>query len=138
MKKLILATLIVPMALGTSLSLQAADKPADKPAEAKPAETKPAPKFRPFRGKVSTTDKTAKSITLEGEKAQTFLITSQTRIFKDRKPATFDDIMAGDMVGGRAQEKDSKWEAVTINVGIPAAAPTKPKEGEKKPEEPKK
>jgi hypothetical protein len=137
MKKLILATLLMTLALGTSVSLSAADKPADKPAEGKPAESKPAPKFRPFRGKVASTDKTAKSITLEGEKAQTFLITSQTRIFKDRKPATFDEIMAGEMVGGRAQEKDSKWEAVTINVGIPAA-PAKPKEGEKKPEEPKK
>ena len=131
MKKLILATLISTMALGASLSLPAADKPADNPAE-----TKPAPKFRPFRGKVSATDKTAKSVTLEGEKAQTFLITSQTRIFKDRKPATFDDIMAGDMVGGRAQEKDGKWEAATINVGI--TPPAKPKEGEQKPEEPKK
>jgi len=44
--------------------------------------------------------------------------------------------MVGDHVGGRAKESaDGKWDAVTINVGKPAARPEKtekPKKEEKK------
>lgn len=90
------------------------------------------PKFRPFNGKIKAVDKTAKTITLEGEKAQVFQIISETKITKDKKPATLDDLAVGDRVGGRAREEaEGKWAALVINAGIPAA---KPKEEEKKPE----
>lgn len=91
------------------------------------------PKFRPFNGKIKAVDKTAKTITLEGEKAQVFQVTSETKISKDKKPATLEDVAVGDRVGGRAREEaDGKWVALVINAGIPAAKPGK--EEEKKPE----
>src|SRR5262245_17946614 len=59
----------------------------------------------PFRGKIGAVDKTAKTITLESkEKPRTFQITSETRMRKDRKPATLDDVQVGDSVGGAARE----------------------------------
>ena len=91
-------------------------------------------KFRPFHGKIKEADKQAKSIVLEGEKAQTFQITTETRISKEGKPATFDELTAGETVGGRAQENDGKWDAVTINIGKPPVKAPKTKQLEQKPE----
>ena len=85
-------------------------------------------------GKIKEADKRAQSIVLDGEKAQMFLITSETRLSKEGKPATFDELTAGETVGGRAQEKDGKWEAVAINIGKPPVKATKTKQLEEKPE----
>ena len=91
------------------------------------------PKFRPFNGKIKAVDKTARTITLEGEKAQVFQITSETKITKDKKPATLEEVAVGDRVGGRAREEaDGKWVALVLNAGLPAAKPAK--DEEKKPE----
>ena len=88
----------------------------------------------PFRGKIGAVDKAAKTITLESkEKPRTFQVTSETRIRKDRKPATLDDVQVGDSVGGSARENaEGKLELVTLNVGLPSRA-AKAKEGEDKP-----
>ena len=105
----------------TGLSVSAADneKPADKNEH-----------FRPFRGTIKSVDKGAKTITLEGEKAQTFAIASDTKINKDGKPAALVDLVVGEAVGGRAREtEDGKWTAVTINAGKRPSA--KPPEKEK-------
>ena len=115
MRKLLIANLATLLCFGGSLIAQAADKPADKAAEGK-KEAKS--KFRPFNGTIKSVDKTAKTITLEGEKAQAFQITSETKIVKDGKPAILDELSAGDKIGGRAREtSDGKWEALTINAG---------------------
>ena len=74
-------------------------------------------KYRPFTGKIKEVNKTAKTLTLEGEKAQTFQVTSETRISKESNPATFDDLTVGESVGGRAYNNEGKWEAVKINIG---------------------
>jgi len=125
--KILYATLVASLILGANYSL-AADKPAAKPAESKQVEKA---KYRPFNGKIKAVD--AASITLEGEKAQTFQVTSVTKIQKDKKPATAADLKVGDYVGGRAREMaDGKWEAVTLNVGVKAVG--KPAEKPKKEE----
>jgi hypothetical protein len=96
---------------------------ADKPAPSTPQQAKP--KFRPFHGTIRSFDKTAMTITLNGAKAQTFAIISETKINKDGKPSTVAALIAGEKLGGRArQAPDGRWEALTLNVGKkPAKAP---------------
>jgi hypothetical protein len=115
---------------GTPLSLLAADTPPGKPAAAK-KETKA--KARPFVGTVKAVDKVAKTITLEGEKAQTLLVTSETRLVKDDKPVTFDDVPVGESVTGSLRETaEGKLEAIRINVGKKPAKTAKPAPDKKK------
>lgn len=126
MKKVFLAAVLAAFAFSISLPAPAADKPSDKAAE-KEAKGK----FRPFNGKIKEVDKTAKTIKLEGEKAQTFMITSDTKIQKDGKSATLDDVTVGETVGGRARENaDGKWEATSLRLGQKPAK--EPKDEEKK------
>jgi hypothetical protein len=128
MKRILLAIALSVSLLGLPGSLSAADDAAPKPEIKKDAKAK----FRPFNGKIKAVDKTAMTLTLEGEKAQTFTVLSETRITKDRKPATFADLAVGDFVGGRARETaDGKWEAVTINAGQKAVRPSREKKEEK-------
>ena len=130
MRRVITAIIMAALFSGASLSLQAADQPADKAPDGKKETPE---KFKGFNGKVKSVDKVAKSITLEGDKAQTLQITSETRISKDRRPATLDAVTAGDHVTGRAREgADGKWEALTLNDALPPKA--KLKSEEKKPE----
>ena len=98
---------------------------ADKPADKKTEKTDTQEKFRPFHGTIKSVDKVATTITLEGQSAQKFAITSDTKINKDGKPVAFADIVVGDSVGGRAKETgEGKWTAMTINAGKrPAAKP---------------
>jgi Cu/Ag efflux protein CusF len=127
MKRIVSALALTLAVCIAAPAVLAADQPAEKKAA---GQKEAAPKFRPFTGKVKAVDQSAKSITLEGEKAQTFLVTSETRILKDGQPATFGAITVGEIVGGRAKETaDGKWEATTVNVGkrptAPAAQPKK-------------
>ena len=131
MKKTLVPFVLALALLTPTLSSRAADQPVEKAAEGK-KDAKA--KFRPFHGKIKEADKQAKSIVLEGEKAQTFQITTETRISKEGKPATFDELTAGETVGGRAQENDGKWDAVTINIGKPPVKAPKTKQLEQKPE----
>jgi len=103
---------------GMNFRSQAADKPpanTTKSAPAKAAITK----GRPFRGKIKTVNQAAPStIVLEGPKAQTFLITPDTRISKDNQPATLQDLKPGEAVTGYARETpEGKWEARTVYAG---------------------
>ncbi|MDB6030382.1 MAG: hypothetical protein JWM16_720 [Verrucomicrobiales bacterium] len=105
-----------------SLSVAADPKPVitnDKPA----APTKPAAAAKkqrpvPFSGSVVAVDKTAKTITIGKNKLRVFQITGETKINKDKKPATLDQIVVGEMVGGSYRENaDGKLEIVTLNAG---------------------
>jgi hypothetical protein len=60
-------------------------------------------------------------VTLEGkEKVRVFQVTSETKIHKDKKPATLDDVVVGDRVGGAYRENaEGKMELVTLNTGLP-------------------
>ncbi len=125
MKRTILLILIAVLTAVINTPLVAADKAApEEKSEAKE-------KFRPFRGTIKSVDAGARSITLDGEKAQTFAIASDAKLTKEGKPATIADLSVGDAVGGRAKESgEGKWTAVTINAG--KRAPKSPEEKEKK------
>src|SRR6059036_2863763 len=101
--------------------LPAALVAADKPDEAPPAKTEKKLRSIPFNGKVGAVDKAAKTVTLEGkEKARIFQVTSETKIHKDKKPATLDDVAVGDRVGGAYRENaEGKMELVSLNTGLP-------------------
>jgi len=133
MKNLVAVTLFTAFVVGGTPGARAAEASNDKSAQDSKAEHKA--KQVPFHGKVSAIDKTAKTIALEGkEKNRTFQITSSTKITKDGKPAIFDDVTAGESVGGRAKESQAgKWEVVTLNIGTKAdKAKRDEKHGEKK------
>jgi hypothetical protein len=105
-----------------SLSLGADPKPVitnDKPAA--PAKPAAAPKKQrpvPFSGPIAAVDKTAKTITVGKNKLRVFQITGETKINKDKKPATLDQIVAGEVVGGSYRENaEGKLEIVTLNAG---------------------
>lgn len=97
--------LITPAAL-------AADSPA-APAEKQTAK----PKARPIAGKVEAIDSTAKTITLSGEKKQVLQVTSETKIQKAGKPATFADIPVGESIGGSVVDQDGKLVLRSLRVG---------------------
>jgi len=118
--------LCVALTMAAPSTPLAADMPSSKPA-AKPSSKA---KERPFHGTIKAVNKSLKLITLNGEKAQTFFIIPETKIKKNGKPATLDQIVAGDSLGGYArQAPDGKWEALTLNVGdkkADANAPNQP------------
>jgi hypothetical protein len=95
--------------------------PARAAEEAKPDQKEKGhktPAVIPFHGKISAVDKTAKTITLEGkEKGRLIHITSETRIMKAGKPATFDDATVGEEVGGRYHKVSDKLEALSLRIG---------------------
>jgi len=118
MKKLLGIAVLAATVLAMPFAALSADAPATPPAPKKA-------RALPFNGKVGAVDKVAKTVTLEGkEKARVFQITSESKIRKDKKPATLDDVMVGDRVGGSQRESaDGKMEVVTLNVT--SAAPAK-------------
>ena len=81
MKKFVIPILVAAFAAAAILPLHAAD-------DAKPA----APRAIAFRGKIDSVDKQAKTFKIND---RTFNITADTKIMKDGKPATSDDVVAG-------------------------------------------
>jgi hypothetical protein len=129
MRKLFIrgSALWIAAALMVSLSsaIRAQD-PTPKPEGMVKAETKP--KFMPFRGKITAIDKTAMTLSLAGkEKARVFVITAETKLFKDAKPATLNDVAVGEDVGGRARiTSDGKQEIITLRIGPKPEGQEKP------------
>ncbi|HEY9174791.1 MAG TPA: DUF5666 domain-containing protein [Verrucomicrobiae bacterium] len=73
------------------------------------------PQALPLGGKISAVDKTAKTITV---RERTFQITSETRISKAGKPATFDDAVVGEEVGiSYVKADDGKLTAQSVRIG---------------------
>lgn len=102
-------------ACGSALPLLAQEQPGTAPATTNaPAATHA--KHAPFRGTVASVDKTAKTITLEGKKSQVLHVTDQTKITKDDKPATLDDVTAGAKVTGAKQKNGAEWEATSVKI----------------------
>ena len=115
-KQILIATLLAVGVLGVVLPVQAADKPA----AADPTKSK----RMPFGGKLKAVDKTAKTITIDRENKNTFAVTSETKITKAGKPATLDDAVVGDDVGGLAVDKAGKLELLSLRLGTkPVAKP---------------
>src|SRR5205823_19709 len=91
-----LAITLFAFAVATSpLLAQTTNKaPAEKkssPEKKEPAEKKQAP--IPFHGNIVTLDKNTRTLTIG---KRTFLVTSETKIFKSDKPAVFTDGVVGE------------------------------------------
>ena len=69
----------------------------------------------PFHGRLAAIDKSAKTITVG---KRTFQITSETKLAKDGKPATFDAGVAGEECSGYVKPADGgKWVATSVTFG---------------------
>lgn len=121
MKRTIMACLLTVSLVAAGSVCLAADQPAGGATSSAKSTTKV--KYMPFRGKVASIDKTARTLTLAGKaKSRTFQLTSETRVHNDGQPAALEDVRAGAMVGGRARETAAGgWEVVVLNLGIKAA-----------------
>jgi hypothetical protein len=123
MKKLFGIAVLAGAILALPLFTQAADKAPETP----PAKPEKKAKSVPFRGTIGAVDKVAKTVTLESkDKPRTFQVTSETKINKEKKPATLDAVMVGDHVGGAYRETaEGKMELVTLNDNGAGAPKTK-------------
>jgi hypothetical protein len=105
--------------------------PAEKKATVKDAAEKK-PVAGPFHGKLAALDKTAKMITVG---KRTFQVTSETKIHKAGKPATFEEGVVGEEVSGYVKPTDDgKLVATTVNFGPKIETKASDKTAEKKKE----
>lgn len=130
----VLGLLVGALAVAPGQAFGQETKKEGKGKKAAAAEAEKAPNKQgviPFRGKIGAVDKSAKTITV-GER--TFQITSETRIRKADKPATLDDAVVGEEIGGSYNKTDDgKLMARSIRIGPrPEGADTGKKDGEKK------
>ena len=103
--------------------------PTEKKATVKDAAEKK-PVAGPFHGKLAALDKTAKTITVG---KRTFQVTSETKIHKAGKPATFEEGVVGEEVSGYVKPTDDgKLVATTVNFGPKVEGKTSEKAVEKK------
>ena len=113
-KKISVLVLTAALLWSSDKSILAAGAVTNAPAKGAPSKGR----GLPFHGNVAAVDKAGKTITMRGEKHRVFYVTPQTKINKDKNPATLNAVAVGDYVGGYAREKaDGKLELVTLNVG---------------------
>ncbi len=133
-KALVITSLAAAVMLGTPTTSSAQDKAKEKEKgkEKGKGDEKKKEGTLPFNGKAVAVDKTAKTIKLSGEKARVVQVTATTRVLKDGKPASFDDLKDGeDVSGGYKLSADGKMEATVLNIGKPPAKTEKKKEEKK-------
>jgi hypothetical protein len=106
--------------------------PAEKKAATKDASADKKASAGPFHGKLAALDKAAKTITVG---KRTFQITSETKIHKAGKPATFEEGVVGEEVSGYIKPADDgKLIATTVNFGPKVETKGSEKSAEKKKE----
>lgn len=111
-------------------SAQTTNKPAAEKKSATETQdstkTEKKPSAGPFHGKLAAVDAVAKTITVG---KRTFLITSESKIKKDGKPAMLQDGVVGEEVSGYIKPNDAgKLVATTVNFGPkPTAKPPEKK-----------
>lgn len=132
MKKVIALSLFcVTAALCLSQAAAADNQPVVPPGQLKKIEAKKAGKnaYLPFRGEVKAVDQAAKTFQV-GER--TFNVTGDTKIFKAKQPATFEEVKVGEYVTGSLLNVEGKLNVRTLNVGRPVGAskksPAQPKQ----------
>lgn len=110
---LIAASLFAAVTTATVLRAQTAAKPVETTSQEKKSVR------LPFRGKVSSVDTAAMTITLDGkEKKRVIHVTSQTRIAKLGKSAKLEDAIVGEEVGGQALRlANGREEAISLRLG---------------------
>ncbi len=121
MKSLVKSLAITLFALALATSPQLLAQTTNKaPAEKKSStENKGASEKKqspiPFHGNIVTLDKNARTLTIG---KRTFLVTSETKIFKSDKPAIFTDGAVGDYVtGSYTKTDDGKLIAHSVYFG---------------------
>lgn len=134
LKIVVLSIVTAVIALGPTPGL-AQEKKKDEP-KAEKKDTPDGEKKRkgtpPIVGKIAAVDKTAKTVTIGKTVIQ---ITSETRIQKNGKDATLDEIAVGDETVARIRRSDDgKATAIGLRVGprSEGGAEGKRKDGEKK------
>jgi hypothetical protein len=124
-------------AMPATIQAQTTNHPSKHSTESKPSDEKQDPKTSkkqgagPFHGNLLAVDKIAKTISV-GKRM--FQVTSETKIKKNDKPATLDDGVIGEEVGGYYKTgADGKLNATSIRFGPKpnSATPEKKKGAEK-------
>ncbi len=132
-KSLLIASFTMAVLLGVPATSSAQDKEKGKEKAAEKGKGDEKAKGGGFTGKAVTVDKAAKTVKLSGEKARVIQIVAGTKISKDGKPATLEDLKEGDEVfGGYKMSADGKMEATVFGIGKPPAK--KEKKDDKKEE----
>lgn len=120
MQKTLLFPLILAAILLVAPALSGGQPPASTPPAA--AEVKK-PSAGPFHGKVVAVDTRARTIQIG---KRTFLVTAESKITKNNKPARLEDAVVGEETGGYVKPNEAgKLVATTLRLG--------PKPVEKKP-----
>lgn len=89
----------------------AADK--DAPKAPSSAAKKPSGSSYPFRGVVESVNVTARTITLDGKKAERVLhVTAESTLEKDGKPAKIEEVTPGDYAKGLLTRPDGARELI--------------------------
>lgn len=102
-KLLAITAFVFALATSSQLLAQSTNKaPAEKKSSSDKKDLKNSNSI-PFRGNISTLDKNTRTFTV-GKRA--FQVTSETKIFKSDKPATFADGAVGDYVTGSYKKSD--------------------------------
>ena len=115
MKKLIIKTTLFSLFAAALLALPSVSRAQDQNTNAPAPAMTPAKKL-PFHGKAAAVDTAAMTVTVG---TLVINITSETKISKDGKPATLEDIKVGDTVSGSYKKDDAgKLNASTIRDGI--------------------
>ena len=128
MKKWVTALFIAGLICGAQANAAAGAEP-----QSAAKKTEKAPKGLTLKGKIKAIDTIAKTFTLEGDNPKVLHITSETRITKNGKPATSEDLAVGEDVAVRAKESpEGKLAALTIKERKPASDADKPAPKEKK------
>jgi hypothetical protein len=124
------AMAISPMSLqaqSTNTNKAAAKKSAAKSTDTAKSDKQSSPV--PFNGKLAKLDKVAKTLVVG---SRTIRVTSDTKINKSGKPATFEDGTEGETISGSIKKTDDgNWVALTVNYG-PKATTTDKKAADKK------
>ena len=140
---LIIPATVITVSLALPFSSRAADKKekTDAPVTEKSPAASDSQKHEmaqtlPFKGKVASVDKTAKTFTTKNKdgKENVFTVTDTTKIEKaDGTAATFADIKVDEKVrGSRVKKGEGKWEVTKVTLGENEASAKKPaKEMEK-------
>jgi Cu/Ag efflux protein CusF len=119
MKKLLLSSVAVAVALAFTLPLRAE--------EAKPEK----PKQHQFTGEITKVDAAAKSISLKNSKGEekTFTLTDKAKVStKDKEVAELGDLKVGEKVTAHYTEQDGKDMASKINPPVSKKKTEKPAE----------
>lgn len=105
--------------IALACSLFAGERPSTNSPAAKGAKPQ-LPRGMPFHGKLGAFDKSAQTITLDGkEKKRIFYLTPATRVHRDNQPATINDLVVGQWVGGFVRpDAEGRPSIVTLNLGV--------------------